>query len=162
MTGGVLVVGYGNPLRTDDGIGWHAAERLAGDERLNGAVVMQRHQLTPELAFDISAVSLVVFIDASRDLSPGSVDLGRVERAGTAGPTSSHHLSPPALVALAHELYGQSPAAFVVRCGVASLELGDQLSPTVEAALAAVIDAVVGIVDAHAAPLEPIETPASS
>ena len=161
MTGGVLVVGYGNALRSDDGIGWHAAERLAGDERLNGVVVMQRHQLTPELALDISAASLVVFIDASRDLPPGSVDVGRVERAG-AGPTSSHHLSPPALVALAHELYGQSPAAFAVGCGVASLELGDQLSPAVGAALATVIDTVAGIVDAHATQLEPIETPTSS
>ena len=34
MTGGVLVVGYGNALRTDDGLGWHAAERLADDPRL--------------------------------------------------------------------------------------------------------------------------------
>jgi hydrogenase maturation protease len=162
MNAGILVVGYGNALRTDDGIGWHAAERLADDERLNGAVVLRRHQVTPELALDISAVSLVVFIDASRDLVPGSVDITRVERTGDAGQTSSHHLGPPVLVALAHELYGRAPAAFVVRCGVASLEMGDQLTPAVEAALATVIDAVVGIVNAHATQLEPIEARTSS
>ena len=82
---GVLVVGYGNPLRGDDGVGWRVAERLAADQRLDGAAVLQRHQLTPELALDISAVSLVVFIDASRDLPPGSVDVGRVERTDVAG-----------------------------------------------------------------------------
>ena len=26
--GRVLIIGYGNPLRGDDGFGWHAAERL--------------------------------------------------------------------------------------------------------------------------------------
>ena len=26
MTRAVLVIGYGNPLRTDDGLGWHAAD----------------------------------------------------------------------------------------------------------------------------------------
>ena len=159
MRDDILVVGYGNALRTDDGVGWHAAERIAADERLNDAAVLQRHQLTPELALDISAVRLVVFIDASRDLPPGSVDVGRMERTDVAGSTSSHHLSPPVLVALAHELYGRSPAAYVVRCGVASVELGDRLTPVVEAALATVIDAVVGLVGlitARATELEPI------
>ena len=34
MTGaGVLVIGYGNPLRSDDGVGWHAASLLATDAR---------------------------------------------------------------------------------------------------------------------------------
>jgi hydrogenase maturation protease len=162
MTGGILVVGYGNTLRTDDGIGWHAAGRLAGDERLSGAVILQRHQLTPELALDISAASLVVFIDASRELSPGSVDVGRVERTDVARSTSSHHLSPPVLVALAHELYGRAPAAYVVRCGVASLDVGDQLSPAVEAASARVIDAVVGLFTAQSTGLEPIEARTAS
>ena len=31
-----LVIGYGNPLRSDDGVGWHVAERLADDPRLAG------------------------------------------------------------------------------------------------------------------------------
>jgi hydrogenase maturation protease len=157
MRDDILVVGYGNALRTDDGVGWLAAERIAADERLNDAAVLQRHQLTPELALDISAVSVVVFIDASRDLPPGSVDAGRVERTDVAGSTSSHHLRPSVLVALAHELYGREPAACIVRCGVASLELGDRLSPVVEAAMATVIDAVVGLITATSPELEPID-----
>ena len=48
MTDGVLVVGYGNALRTDDGVGWHAAERLADDPRLADATVIAVHQLTPD------------------------------------------------------------------------------------------------------------------
>ena len=62
---GVLVVGYGNPLRSDDGIGWHAADLLATDPRLAGAQVLTHHQLAPELAEDISRASLVVLVSAA-------------------------------------------------------------------------------------------------
>ena len=143
MTDGVLVVGYGNALHTDDGFGWYAAERLADDPRLHGAVVLQRHQLTPELALDVSAAALVVLMDASHGPPAGTFTVAQVERAGGAGTTWSHHLSPPSLVALSHELYGRAPEVFLVSCGVESLQIGDRLSPAVEAALPQVVDTVV-------------------
>lgn len=146
MTAGALVVGYGNPLRTDDGVGWHVADRLADDPRLDGAAVLRRHQLTPELALDVSAASLVVLVDASHGPAPGTFTVARAERAGDTGTTWSHHLGPPSLIALAHELYGRAPDVFVVSCGVQSLEIGDTLSPVVEAALPAVVDAVAELV----------------
>jgi hydrogenase maturation protease len=146
MTSGVLVVGYGNALRTDDGLGWHAADLLADDPRLAGATVLQRHQLMPELALDISGAALVVLVDASHALPAGSVTVTRVERAGDTGTTWSHHLSPPSLVALAHELYGRAPEVFLVSAGVESLELGDRLSPVVEAELARVVDTVADLI----------------
>ena len=46
---GVLVVGYGNPLRGDDGAGWHAATRLAADPRLAGAAFAHGDRLSPAL-----------------------------------------------------------------------------------------------------------------
>jgi hydrogenase maturation protease len=151
VTEGVLVVGYGNPLRTDDGFGWHVAERLADDPRLDGVAVLRRHQLTPELALEVSAAALVVLVDASHGPPAGTFTVARAERAGGAGTTWSHHLSPPSLIALAHELYGRAPDVFVVSCGVRSLEIGDRLSPVVEAALPRVVDAVAELVALHAA-----------
>ena len=146
MTEGVVVVGYGNALRTDDGLGWYAADRLASDPRLTGATVLQRHQLMPELALDISAAALVVLVDASHDLPPGLVGVTRVEAASDATTTWSHHLSPPSVVALAHELYGRAADVFLVRCGVESCEMGDRLSPAVATALPRVLDAVVEVI----------------
>ena len=146
MTDGVVVVGYGNSLRTDDGLGWYAADRLASDPRLIGVTVLQRHQLMPELALDISVAALVVLVDASHALSAGTVTVTPVERAGDATTTWSHHLSPPSLVALAQELYGRAAPVFLVSCGVESFELGDRLSPAVEAALPQVVDAVVELI----------------
>jgi Ni,Fe-hydrogenase maturation factor len=73
--GGVLVIGYGNTLRSDDGVGWHAAALLAGDRRLAGAEILAVHQLTPELALDFSRASLVILIDASADDPPGTISV---------------------------------------------------------------------------------------
>jgi hydrogenase maturation protease len=149
VTDRVLIVGYGNTLRSDDGLGWHAAERLADDPRFADVEVVQRHQLTPELALDISDAAVVVLIDASSELPPGELTVKRVERASGASNHWSHHLSPATLVSLSHELYGRASDVYIVSCGVQSVEMGDRLTPEVEAVLPKVIDAVAGLVASH-------------
>ena len=106
---GVLVVGYGNPLRSDDGIGWHAAGLLATDPRLDGARVLARHQLVPELAADVSQASLVVLVDAAAEGDPGSVAVRRIGSPPPTPITWSHHLTPDTLAGLADALYGAVP-----------------------------------------------------
>jgi hydrogenase maturation protease len=146
---GVLVIGYGNPLRGDDGLGMHAARLLADDPRLLGARVIERHQLTPELAADFSEAALVVLVDANVVDEAGAVSVRRLEAATGSGPGSSHHTDPADLAALARELWGASPAVFLVSVGAASLEMGETLSATIRRALPAVVEAVVAIVAEH-------------
>ena len=110
------MVGYGNPLRGDDGVGWHAAGLLATDPRLAGARVLARHQLAPELAADISRASLVVLVDASAEGDPGSIRVRTVEPRPAAQTTWSHHLDPRTLAGLAEALYGPVPPVVLVRC----------------------------------------------
>jgi hydrogenase maturation protease len=151
--GGVLVIGYGNTLRSDDGVGWRAAVLLAADPRLADVKVLAAHQLTPELAFDMSREALVILIDASIDDPPGAITVRSLADddnvAGGAPGAGSHHVGPGELLAVALELYGAAPAAFVVRVGVANIEVGESLSPEVAAALPGAVDAVVEIVLAH-------------
>jgi hydrogenase maturation protease len=150
--GGALVIGFGSTLRGDDGAGWEVAVRLGAEPRLHEATVVARHQLTPELAVDIAAASLVIFLDASVDVAPGAVVLQRVAAAAAesldreAGMT--HHVGPEGLLALVAELYGRAPAAWLVSIGAASMELGDGLSAPVAAALPAAIEQVVALVAA--------------
>lgn len=146
-----LVVGYGNPLRGDDGIGWVIAGRLASDPRFAGTDVLQRHQLTPELALDVSRADRVVLVDARSGAPAGSVAIEqvaieRLDPASAAGTTWSHHLGPASLVGLAHALYGRAAAVHVVSVGVGSLELGEGLSPAVETAMERAIDTVAELV----------------
>jgi hydrogenase maturation protease len=146
VTAGPLVIGYGNALRTDDGIGWHAAERLAADPRMDGVTVLRLHQLAPELALDFSRADFVVLIDASHLPAAGMFTVEAVTRAVSESTAWSHHLSPPSLIALAEELYGRCPQVFGFSVGVADVEVGERLSPQLAGALPLLVDAVAKFV----------------
>ncbi len=59
----------------------------------------------------------------------------------------THHLDPSGLVGLARELWGAAPPVVLVSMGVASLEVGDRLSPIVEAAVPRAAEAVAKMVE---------------
>jgi hydrogenase maturation protease len=143
---GVLIVGYGNPLRSDDGIGWHAARLLATDPRLDGARVLARHQLVPELATDVSRASLVVLVDAAAEGDPGSVAVRRIGSPPPTPITWSHHLTPDTLAGLADALYGAVPPIVLVSVAAESFAEGDGLSIALKQALPAVVEVVTGVV----------------
>jgi hydrogenase maturation protease len=145
VTRGVLVVGYGSTLRTDDGVGRAAAQRLVTDPRLDGATVIACHQLAPELALDLSQAAYAVLIDASATQPPGTFAIEPLPPA-SGGSSGSHHVDAAELVALAGTLYGQAPETVTVSVGASSFELGEELSPVVEAILPAVVEAVVELV----------------
>jgi hydrogenase maturation protease len=143
---GVLVVGYGNSLRSDDGIGWHAARLLAADPRLPGARVLAHHQLAPELAEDISRATLVVLVDASADGDPGSISIRPVLPPPVGPATWSHHLGPETLAGLAAALYGAVPPMVLVSVAAGSFAEGDRLSAALERALPGVVEVVADLV----------------
>ena len=145
---GVLIVGYGNPLRSDDGIGWHAARLLATDPRLAGARVLAHHQLAPELAEDVSRASLVVLLDAAEG-DPGSVSVRQIEPRPATPATWSHHLDPETLAGLAQTLYGAVPPIVLVSVAAATFAEGDGLSSALQQALPGVVETVAGVVSQH-------------
>jgi hydrogenase maturation protease len=159
---GVLVIGYGNTLRSDDGVGPTVAARLAADPRMAGADIREEHQLTPELAVDVSRAALLVLIDAGADEAPGEVSVRWLETGGEhsgeagygpaaePGAAMTHHVDPAGIVGLARELWGTAPPVVMVSIGPESLEVGEGLSEVVERAAARAAEAVVDIVEAHA------------
>jgi hydrogenase maturation protease len=150
MTAGVLVVGYGNPLRGDDGFGCHVAGLLAADPRLEGATVLARHQLTPELATDIASASLVVLVDASvDDAAPGSVAVRSIQPRRDSPLSWSHHLDPAALAGLADALYDDVPPMVLVSVAGGSFAEGGRLSPALQRVLPEVVERVARVVEEH-------------
>jgi hydrogenase maturation protease len=138
-----LVIGYGNPLREDDGIGWRAAELL--EERLSpdSAEIIQCHQLTPELAAKLEHATVVLFLDAACDQEPGVVSCVSVQ-ADLAG-AWSHQLSPGQLLTLTKQLSGQAPPAFLIRGGVLRMGLGEKLTESGERAAVQMTEAARAI-----------------
>ena len=79
MTGaGMLVVGYGSALRSDDTAGRYVAEAIER-RALPGVTVSTPTQLVPELAELIARATRVVFVDAS--VAVGDVTVRRLTRA---------------------------------------------------------------------------------
>lgn len=149
MTGKALVVGYGNPLRRDDGVGGEIARAFAKDA-VPGVEVLVCHQLTPELAERLATVHLVVFIDAQIGSAPGGIRISRAQHGDTThGSILVHHMTPVALLGLSMRLYLRAPDAFLVTVAAGSFELGEGLSKPVAAALPAAVAAVWQLIRDH-------------
>ena len=142
----VLIVCLGNPLRSDDGLGWHAAEELARRLHSPFVKIVTRFQLTPDLAEAVHNVQCVFFVDAGREGRPGQMTFSPLVPHPEA--TSSHHLSPAALLQLTSYLYGSVPPAFLASICGECFDFGEHLSRNVAAELprltARVIQAVSG------------------
>jgi hydrogenase maturation protease len=146
---GVLVIGIGNPLRMDDGVGWRAVEAIAADPRLAGVHTVSTHQLLPELALDVSRAGCVVLVDARVGRPAGDVSVEQLSATSVTGSAWSHHLDPASLAGMARDLYDAAPPLFLIGVGVGSMEHGECLTAAVEAAVPRVVDAVVDIAEGH-------------
>lgn len=138
-----LVIGYGNPLRGDNGVGWKAAEYLSGMQEDEEVQILAVHQLTPELAEPVSQAASVLFIDASHEGAPGSWAVEEVSAKADAN-ALGHHFTPGGLLAYAKGLFDASPRAMVISVAAESFECGDSLSPAVSAALCEALNYVRG------------------
>jgi hydrogenase maturation protease len=121
-SGKVLVYGYGNPGRGDDGLGPALAAALEA-LRLPDTVVDANYQLTVEDAADISGYEAVLFADAAtQGPDPfffSRIDDSGIERVGW----TSHSVSPEQVVALARDMFGSQVAAFTL--GIRGYEFGE-------------------------------------
>jgi hydrogenase maturation protease len=107
----VLVLGYGNPGREDDGLGPAAAaaiERLG----LSHVTVSDNYQLVIEDAVDVAKASVVWFVDAAR-AGPEPYEIRRISPAGDIA-FNSHSVKPEVVLALAREYCGRAPEAYLV------------------------------------------------
>ena len=146
----VLIIGYGNPLRSDDGFGWHAAHEFSTRLPNSNFEVLARQQLTPDLAETASHFPLVIFIDAAVDLAPGELRCERVTQGRNREASSfSHFLTPPALLVLTAELYAKVPDAYCISVGGESFAEGELMCPAVRASFDSVLAQIHSLASQH-------------
>jgi hydrogenase maturation protease len=124
----ILVIGYGNTLRGDDGVGYLVAETIA-DWQLPPVRSIAVHQLLPELAADIAAVDIVMFIDAvvaTNCPSPGIAITPLVADNNAA--FSTHIVTPQLLLSLTQRLYCATPIAYLLTISAINFILSSSLS----------------------------------
>lgn len=117
---GVLLIGYGNAGRGDDGLGPAFAERISAS-RPEGCRIDIDYQLTVEHALPVADAATVVFVDAMIG-GDAPFQFAPVAADGSAD-LASHSLSPQAVLALAEMLYGATPEAYVL--GIAGISFGE-------------------------------------
>ena len=126
MSSGILVYGYGNPGRLDDGLGPALAAML---EKRNqpGVTVDSNYQLSVEDAELVSRHKAVVFLDASVN-GPEPFGVEKVVPDGNCS-FSTHSVSPAQVMGLAEELFDSKAEAFIVGIrGYDYNEFGERLS----------------------------------
>lgn len=121
----ILVIGYGNTLREDDGAGVLAAERIEA-LALPGVSILICAQLSPEHVALIADVPAVVFVDASIG-EPHRVRLARVEPSRSSV-VLAHALEPATALALARDVYARVPDAWLLTVPAYQLGFGEALS----------------------------------
>jgi hydrogenase maturation protease len=144
----ILIVGYGNPLRSDDAVGQRMALILEQRLKAEEIQVMTAYQLTPELVEPIRHVRLVIFIDARVGKTPGTINWQTVAPETGAG-AFTHNVSPAILLGAANALYGVTPVGILISIVGATFDYSSELSPELNRMLPILTDQVEEIIRAH-------------
>lgn len=143
-----LVIGMGNPLRSDDGIGWRIVQELRNridDSRIE---LIECQQLAPEMAEQLGHVGLVVFVDAAAEGSPGEWRHDRLQ-AGGSSDVFSHGSTPEALLAMSADMYGSAPEAHLFTVSGNSFCYGESLSSEVRQAFPLMVAEIENLLTAR-------------
>lgn len=135
----ILVIGYGNPGRRDDGLGPALAEAV---ERMDlpGVTVEADYQLTVEDAATAAGFEIVIFADATVE-GDGSFAFRRVQPCDGSeanGPCfTSHHLEPAQVLELTRRAFRQEPQGYLLAIRGYDFDgFGEELSVRAKANLA--------------------------
>jgi hydrogenase maturation protease len=131
----VRLIGIGNPGRRDDGLGRALVDRFHRDGHPPGwdLAVEWKYQLNIEDSQAIQDADMVIFADATAEEGE-SARLSEIAPAAEIGLTT-HAMAPESVLALAEELYGRAPKAFVLAMRGYAWDIGEGLSPQAAANL---------------------------
>jgi hydrogenase maturation protease len=111
----ILIYGYGNPGRQDDGLGVFLVEKIEEwikQDNIKNVVTDSNYQLNIEDAYNLDKFRTVIFIDASKE----AIDDFEFS---TILPTQKpqftmHSVSPDYIIGLCEKIYGSHPNAFLL------------------------------------------------
>ncbi len=122
----VLLIGYGNPGRLDDGLGPALAEAVEA-MNLPGVTVESNYQLTVEDAAAVAEHDVVIFADA--DVAAADPFYFRRITPQVGCSFTSHSVEPAALLALAAQLFDSRASGYILGIrGYRFNEFGERLS----------------------------------
>jgi hydrogenase maturation protease len=111
----ILVYGYGNPGRQDDGLGILLAEMIddwAKEKNYQSVFTDSNYQLNIEDAYALNEYDIVIYADASIE----EIDNYLFEELKPKLNTnfSMHSVSPAFVIGLCHEIYNEIPESYLL------------------------------------------------
>ncbi|MBI2302128.1 MAG: hydrogenase maturation protease [Armatimonadetes bacterium] len=162
----ILVIGYGNPSRMDDGVGWYVIDQLhrrwglpplelLSEPAADGSDTCRLgphsvrcvwlQQLDLDTADLVAAADRLLLVDAHLDGE--EIAVIEVEPRPVLGPVT-HVVTPAALLALAEATYGRAPRTTLYTARGERFDFAAGLSPEVQTRADALVRAVLDEVEA--------------
>ncbi len=144
-----LVIGYGNTLRSDDGVGQIVATEVAS-WKIPSVVALSLHQLTPEIAEILAQSSYAIFIDACPvEQIGGVVQICPIEPIDSNNFSLGHISNPRSLLALTKAIYNYAPEACAIAIPAVNFDLGETLSPIAKLGITQALQQIKNIINCH-------------
>jgi len=137
----ILLLGYGNPDRGDDGVAWHVLKTLFSERGKNSIDLFDlevnpltenidvwfNFQLLPEIADLIVKYDQAVFLDAHTGEIKNDLNFVKLIPAYQNAPFT-HHMTPASLLAVAESIHGEYPESWSLSVRGYSFEFEQQLT----------------------------------
>ncbi len=125
----ILIYGYGNIGRQDDGLGVYFAEAMekwACEKEIKNIFFDTNYQLNIEDSLIIADKDIVLFADAS---TVGSdFNIKKLVGTETVSSFSTHKINPESLVYICEKLYNKSPASYLITITGCEWDIGQEMS----------------------------------
>ena len=127
-----LIIGYGNTLRSDDGLGPYIVKKLRNklyNFRKN-IKIMSLPQLDVTLASQISKTDIVLFVDANSGTTDELVSIERIKPQTSPVRLNyiSHKIDIPTLLRASLDWFGIEPVCYIVMPKGFNFAIGDSIS----------------------------------
>ncbi len=124
------IFGIGNSARQDDGLGWAFLDEIQKKETFKGEL-HYCYQLNIEDAEPVADAENVIFVDAYTGEQTETFLFEKCQANGEISYTT-HALEPQAILALAENVYGKKPEAYILKIKGFRWELSEGLTKSAQ------------------------------
>lgn len=142
----VLIVGVGNTLMGDDGIGAYVAARLE-EKQVPGLCTITVQQMTSDLLDEMLKAAHTIIVDASVEGEP--VQFYKVKENAPTGASHSHYTSAIQLLKMAELVYARQLSVYICAVGAHDLTLQEELSPRGKKNADQAVSTILGWINGH-------------
>jgi len=119
------IVGIGNPLRSDDGVGAFVCEQINA-KQFPGVHTITTQQLDTAMIEELTGFNEVIFVDAA--VNTVKISFAPITESSTVTQPLSHHINTVLFAKLAQRLYAGTTQFYICAVPASNFELGKKIS----------------------------------